>query len=65
MHITVDEPMRTDEATRERRPSEEEIAARAYDPYRCRGETHGQDQDDWLRAEAELIDEHRRRLAMI
>jgi hypothetical protein len=49
----------------ELRPSDDEIALRAYDLYRRRGATDGQDQDDWLRAEAELIDERRRHLAII
>lgn len=65
MRNKSDESIRADSATREMRPSEEEIAIRAYDLYRSRGETHGQDQDDWLRAEAELIDERRHRLAMM
>lgn len=36
-------------------PSHEEIAARAYAVYQQRGEGHGEDLDDWLRAERELL----------
>jgi hypothetical protein len=36
------------------RPTYEQIAERAYELYLARGETHGYDMDDWLRAEAEL-----------
>jgi hypothetical protein len=35
-------------------PTYEQIAERAYDLYLARGERHGHDIDDWLRAEAEL-----------
>jgi hypothetical protein len=35
----------------------ERIAARAYDLYEARGGEHGQDLDDWLRAEREIDDE--------
>lgn len=33
---------------------EEEIRRRAYELYEERGREHGFDQDDWLRAEAEV-----------
>jgi hypothetical protein len=36
-------------------PTHEEIAVRAYQIYVERGEAHGQDVDDWLQAERELI----------
>jgi hypothetical protein len=36
-------------------PSHEEIAARAYAVYQQRGGGHGEDLDDWLRAERELL----------
>ena len=33
----------------------EEIAERAYELYMARGGAHGNDLDDWLRAESELL----------
>ena len=33
----------------------EEIAERAYELFMARGATHGNDVDDWLRAETELM----------
>ena len=41
--------------TSEGRPTHEEIELRAYQIYVDRGGAHGQDVDDWLRAERELI----------
>jgi Protein of unknown function (DUF2934) len=35
-------------------PSEEDIRLRAYQRFLERGGTHGQDQDDWIKAEREL-----------
>ena len=35
-------------------PSADEIRRRAYERYLERGSTHGQHDDDWLAAEAEL-----------
>ena len=35
-------------------PSEQEIAARAYEIFLSRGATDGSDLDDWLQAEREL-----------
>lgn len=37
-----------------RRPTEEEIAARAYELYEQHGAAEGRALDDWLRAEGEL-----------
>ena len=37
-------------------PSHQRIAARAYEMYQARGEVPGHEQDDWLRAERELLD---------
>jgi hypothetical protein len=48
-------------ATRREPPSTEAIARRAYEIYRERGGTEGQEIEDWLRAEAELRDEPGRR----
>jgi hypothetical protein len=39
---------------RVRRPSQEEIARRAYEIFEHRGRVHGYDLDDWLQAEHEL-----------
>jgi hypothetical protein len=36
------------------RPTEKQIAKRAYDLFVARGCTHGHDVEDWLCAEAEL-----------
>ncbi|MGB8543645.1 MAG: DUF2934 domain-containing protein [Candidatus Acidiferrales bacterium] len=36
------------------RPSQEEIARRAYEIYVCRGQKNGGDIDDWLAAEQQL-----------
>jgi len=41
------------------RPSDAEIAARAYDIFLMRGATPGNDLDDWLQAEQELIERNR------
>jgi hypothetical protein len=38
------------------RPTEEEIAVRAYQIYKERGETEGNPTDDWLQAERELTE---------
>jgi len=37
-------------------PAREEIELRAYQIYVERGGTHGQDVDDWLQAERELVE---------
>ena len=41
------------------RPSDAEIAARAYDIFLMRGAAPGHDMDDWLQAEQELIERSR------
>jgi hypothetical protein len=41
-------------------PTDEEIAARAYERYQARGGSGGQDIDDWLEAERELRKRRRR-----
>ncbi len=46
-------------AAPDRRPSQEEIAARAHEIYLERGGEEGRDVEDWLRAEAELTVKHR------
>jgi len=38
-------------------PTNDEIAERAYFIYEARGADHGRDIDDWLQAEAELLNE--------
>lgn len=39
---------------REARPTEEQIARRAYELFLQRGGTHGNHVDDWIQAEREL-----------
>ena len=39
-------------------PTREEIELRAYQIYVERGGTHGQDVDDWLQAERELVEKY-------
>ena len=39
-------------------PTREEIELRAYQIYVERGGAHGQDVDDWLRAERELVEKY-------
>jgi len=41
------------------RPSDEEISQRAYELYLQRGSVPGHEKDDWLQAEAELIEARR------
>ena len=41
--------------TAESSPTREEIELRAYQIYVERGRTHGQDVEDWLQAESELV----------
>lgn len=41
------------------RPSDEEISQRAYELYLQRGSVPGHENDDWLQAEAELIEMRR------
>ncbi len=36
-------------------PSQDRIRERAYELYECRGRGPGQDEQDWLRAEREII----------
>jgi hypothetical protein len=45
------------------RPSDGDIATRAYDRYLARGRADGHDIDDWLAAEQELANERREQLA--
>jgi hypothetical protein len=52
---TTDEPNEPSEST-ELRPTEEEIAVRAYHIYLERGEAAGDPTDDWLQAERELTE---------
>jgi hypothetical protein len=37
-------------------PSHQQIAARAFELYQARGEVPGHEEEDWLRAERELLD---------
>jgi hypothetical protein len=47
------------------KPTERDIASRAYDRYLARGRTDGQDVDDWLAAEQELATERRQQLETV
>ena len=52
----MEEPFPENERqTAESHPTHEEIALRAYQIYVERGGAHGQDVDDWLQAERELV----------
>jgi hypothetical protein len=46
-------------------PSHEEIAARAYALYEARGASHGDDLNDWLEAEHELLQEYSERVGAL
>ena len=50
------EPRRRPEASIAR-PTNEQIARRAYEIYLSRGADHGRDTDDWLEAERQLTKE--------
>jgi hypothetical protein len=50
-------PAVSDSKTSEARPGREEIEVRAYQIYIQRGGTPGQDVEDWLQAERELLEE--------
>ncbi len=52
---TTPEANKTSESTRAR-PTDEEIAVRAYHIYLERGEAEGNPSDDWLQAERELAE---------
>ncbi|HXY25864.1 MAG TPA: DUF2934 domain-containing protein [Candidatus Acidoferrum sp.] len=41
-----------------KRPSEQEIAARAHELFEARGGENGRDLDDWLQAERELFEKN-------
>ncbi len=43
-------------------PSHEEISARAYSLFEARGASHGDDLNDWLEAEHELLQEYSDRI---
>jgi len=45
------------EAFESRQERRELIAARAYELFEARGGEHGRDQEDWLEAERQLVDE--------
>ena len=47
-------------STIEGHPTREEIEVRAYEIYIERGATDGQDVDDWLQAELELSQTHKK-----
>ena len=56
--IEKSSPARSVSRTARRHPAREEIELRAYQIYLGRGGAQGQDLEDWLRAERELLEEH-------
>jgi hypothetical protein len=52
--------LRTERQSVEARPTREEIELRAYQIYLERGGAQGQDLEDWLRAERELLASYRK-----
>jgi hypothetical protein len=44
--------------TAERHPTREEVELRAHQIYVARGDAHGQDVEDWLQAERELLEKY-------
>ena len=50
--------------TAERPPRRQEIEVRAFQIYVDRGGAHGQDVDDWLQAEHELLEKYAKTAAM-
>jgi Protein of unknown function (DUF2934) len=53
-------PTRSEPRTAEGHPTREQIERRAYQFYLERGGAHGQDVEDWLKAERELLEKHRK-----
>ncbi|HVH69913.1 MAG TPA: DUF2934 domain-containing protein [Candidatus Dormibacteraeota bacterium] len=49
---------RSERRTAESYPTREEIEGRAYQIYVERGGAHGQDVEEWLRAERELVEKY-------
>ena len=52
----TDTPEALESTESPRRPTEEEIAVRAYKIYKERGDAEGNATDDWLQAERELTE---------
>lgn len=52
----TDTPEAVEPTESPRRPTEEEIAVRAYQIFKERGEAEGSPTDDWLQAERELTE---------
>ena len=50
--------VRSEPQTAEGHPTREEIELRAHQIYVERGGAHGQDVNDWLQAERELLEKH-------
>jgi hypothetical protein len=48
------------QTAKSRTPTQDQIAQRAYQIWQARGQTHGQDREDWLKAEEQLRSEHDR-----
>jgi Protein of unknown function (DUF2934) len=48
-------------SNQKQRPTNEEIAARAYEMFLLNGASHGSDMRDWLQAEQELLERKQNR----
>jgi hypothetical protein len=62
---TRNELSATPSLPRELQPTHEEIEKRAYDLYHRRGAEIGRDIDDWLAAEAQLLEERRGQIVSV
>jgi Protein of unknown function (DUF2934) len=60
MSIQGDKPSASQPQTSEGRPTHDEIELRAYQLYVERGGGDGNDVEDWLQAERELVAKHER-----
>lgn len=56
--IEKSSPAESKPRTAEGHPTREEIELRAYQIYLERGGAHGQDMEDWLQAERELLEKY-------
>jgi len=56
--IKESSPAVSDSKTAEGRPRREEIEVRAFQIYVDRGGAHGQDMEDWMQAERELLEKY-------
>lgn len=54
----TEKPSKSEPQTARGAPTREEIELRAYQIYIERGGAHGQDAEDWLQAECELVEKY-------